>query len=138
MIRTIANTDIVKDANRDLGLEEHIKKWVNLGRVHYDDQCPNAKLFWIRMPSGLDGETIALLRRAVLDQDPKCLSEFVQINFLRFVDYLKTVTKAEDVSATRSEGNHKFICGSGSRIISDFAAQRPPFQVSPTGPEGRS
>jgi hypothetical protein len=38
MIRTIANTDIIKGANRDLGLEEQIKKRINLGGVHYDDQ----------------------------------------------------------------------------------------------------
>jgi hypothetical protein len=56
MIRIIANTDIVKDANRDLGLEEQIKKQVNFGGVHYDDQYPNAKLFRSLIPSGLDGE----------------------------------------------------------------------------------
>jgi hypothetical protein len=33
MIHTITNTDTVKNANRDLGLEEQIKKRVNLGGV---------------------------------------------------------------------------------------------------------
>jgi hypothetical protein len=138
MIRTIANTNIVKDATLDLGLEEQIKKRVNLGGVHYDDQSPNVKLFRIPTPSRPDGETIASLCLAVLDQDPECLSEFAQVNFLHFVDYLKTVGQAEEVSVTRSEGNQRFICGSGSRIINGFAAHKPPFQVSPTGSEGCS
>jgi hypothetical protein len=44
MVLATTNTNIVKDANRDLGEEEQIKKRVNLRGVHYDEQYPNAKL----------------------------------------------------------------------------------------------
>jgi hypothetical protein len=90
------------------------------------------------MLSTSNEETIALLCPAVLDQDPECLSAFVQIHFLCSVDYLKTVVKAEEVNVTRAECNQMFICGSGSRIISGLVAHRLPFQVSLTGPEGCS
>jgi hypothetical protein len=126
MIRTIAQTDIVKEANHDLGLDEPVHERVNLGGVHISDEEPSAKKSHLKLPLGLDAETIAACCLLVVDRHSGNMPEFPQIGFLRFVEYLKMLAIAARASRTNSETEQRFISGSGSRIITGFAAHRAP------------
>jgi hypothetical protein len=130
MLRTISQTDIVKEAERSLGVEENVRKRTNLAGVHYDDENPNTKILDIRLSVGLNPEAIAGICLDIVGvaspSEGHYTSEWVQVSFLRIVEYFKMIVRAERASQTSSEKDQHFICGSGSRIISGFAAHRPP------------
>jgi hypothetical protein len=83
---------------------------------------PAGKIFNLKLPSGLDPETIATDR--LLGADPEHMSDFAQIVFLRFVEYLKLL--ACQASRISSETEQRLISEPGSRIIIGFAAHRAP------------
>jgi hypothetical protein len=59
MEKTIAHTDIVKEAHRDLGVEEQVQNRVNVGGVHIDNRNPHAKVFDVKIPERWDHASIA-------------------------------------------------------------------------------
>jgi hypothetical protein len=133
MMRKIAQTDIAKDAARELRVDQHIHKRVNLGGVHYDDGDQHARMFSIVVPPELNPETIAAV----------CLTAGSGSGggreiFQNFVEYLTVVAIAESVSQGDSEKDHEFICGSGSRIMNGFQWHRPPIGALPPAPPGHS
>jgi hypothetical protein len=116
MERTIAHTDIVKEAHRDLGIEEPVRKRVNVGGVHVDSRHPHAKVFEVEMPEGLDHARIAEICLKAVHAQHGLLSEEEQCGFLQVCEYLKALAHAAAASATDKEINHRIIAGSGGQI----------------------
>jgi hypothetical protein len=130
MLRTIAHTDLVTEARRNLGLEEEVHKRVNLGGVHYDDRYPSTKYHSINMPSDIDPEIIASICLSLAATYPECVSDFVRSCFQSFVEYLTVIGIAEKSSQRNVHGQERFICGSGSRIINAFHWHESPIRTS--------
>jgi hypothetical protein len=82
IIRTIAHTDIVQEADCALELEEHAHHRVNLGEVQVDENPPHAKTFYIEMPTDLDPETIAGISIKVVHVQHGILSDDEFVAFL--------------------------------------------------------
>jgi hypothetical protein len=54
----LAQTDIVKEGNRDLGRDEPVRKRTNLGGVPRTDEERICAIFHFHLPSNLEEETI--------------------------------------------------------------------------------
>jgi hypothetical protein len=127
MIRTIAHADIAREAGRDLGLEEQLRKRVNLGGVHYDDDDRRGMMHQIEIPRGLDPDIIATICLNLASGYPNLDSEFVRNGFHCFTKYLTALGVIERASQIRGESDQQFACGSGSRILSGFQWHESPI-----------
>ena len=133
MLHTIAHTDIVKDANRVLELDEQLHKRDNLGGVQIDDRSPSENTFDLEMPWNLDPETIAAICLKAVHADEGILTEGEEVAFFQFRDYLLLLRVAAKASRRDNEENHTFMLGSASRIITMLRSQRPPGSNDPAG-----
>jgi hypothetical protein len=117
---TIAHTDIVNEAYRDLGLTTKVRNRISVGGVRIGDSAPPAKIFNVPWPENLTPNVIAdICLRAVHmrpDAPAGLLSDEEQVWFWQFVQYLRDLAKAAEASATNNEINQRFISGSGSKI----------------------
>jgi hypothetical protein len=124
MERSIAHTDIVTDAYRDLGLVVKVRNRISVG-VRIGDTAPPAKIFDIKWPQGLTPDLIADICLKAVHMGPQAVSELLtdedQVWFWQFVQILKDLTKAAEASATNNEINQRFISGSGSKIRTHLA-----------------
>jgi hypothetical protein len=133
MLRTIAHTDIVTDANRVLELDEQVHKRDNFGGVQIDDRSPNENTFDLEMPRNLDPETIAEICLKAVHADEGILTEGEEVAFFQFRDYLLLLRVAVKASCRDNEENHTFVLGPVSKIITMLRSQRPPGFNDPTG-----
>jgi hypothetical protein len=131
MIGTIAHTDIVQEADRALELQEHAHHCVNLAAVHIDENPPHAKTLHIEMPTNLDPETIAGISIKVVHIQHGILSDDELVAFLQFRDYLTLIASAAAASLASKEIKQRFICGSGSRIVSMLYIHHAPAADGP-------
>jgi hypothetical protein len=120
MERSIAHTDIVTDAYRDLGLVVKVRNRISVGGVRIGDTAPPAKIFNVAWPEALTPNLIAdICLKAVHmgpEAPPELLTDEEQVWFWQFVQYLKDLAKAAEASATNNEINQRFISGSGGKI----------------------
>jgi hypothetical protein len=116
MERTIAHTDIVKEAQRDLGLEEHPQHRINIGGVHIERGVIRSRIFHIRMPADLNPKVIAEVCLKAVHTEHELLLEEEQCWFFALVQYLKMPGSAAIARGTNNEINQRFIAGSGSQI----------------------
>jgi hypothetical protein len=120
MERSIAHTDIVNDAYRDLGLAVKVRNRISVGGVRIGDTAPPAKTFHVGLPEDLTPSLIAgICLKAVHigpEAPPNLLTDEEEVLFWQFVQYLKDLVKAADASATNNEINQRFISGSGGKI----------------------
>jgi hypothetical protein len=116
MERTIAHTHIVKEAQWHLGLEEHVHNRLNLAGVHIDSSAPPPITIEVGMPDNLTPDLIADICLHAVHVGPDGLAEDEALGFRNFVQYLRMLRHAAEVSARNREANHRHISGSGGQI----------------------
>jgi hypothetical protein len=120
MERSIAHTDIVSDAYRDLGLAAKVRNRISVAGVRIGETAPHTKIFNIAWPENLTPNLLADICLKAVHMGPQAppglLTDEEQVWFWEFVQYLKDLTRAADASATNKEINQRFISGSGGKI----------------------
>jgi hypothetical protein len=116
----------VKEASRELELDERVHKRANLGGAHYDEDKPQAKIHEINAPSELDPKMIARICVSIAATCPAGMSDFGWKKFELFRTFLTAMTIAASASERASEIEQRFVCGSGSRIINVVKSHTPP------------
>jgi hypothetical protein len=125
MIRKIAQTDVVREADWALGLEESIRSRVNLAGVRVGDPAADAGITHVEMPVGLEAGTIAKLCLKAAHTAQGALSEDDQVRYLQVQEYLKALDCAACRSRLRSETSHYLIATSASRIVTLLKSHSP-------------
>jgi hypothetical protein len=132
MMRTIAHSDIVQAADWDLGVQETAQKRTNVAGAHIGDPNSDARIMQIDVPANLHPREAALACLKAVHAGEVPLSESEQIAYLRFVEYLKAVKKAEGQSCLRHEVHRHIITSSSARIVTRLIDKSPECSHPPS------
>jgi hypothetical protein len=117
MIRRIAQTELVREADWHLGLEDSIRARVNLAGVRIGDPATDTRITPVDMPLSLDARKVAMLCLKAVHTAEGILSEDEQLSYLRVQEYLRGLDSAARQSRLRTEVDHHFIATSSARIV---------------------
>jgi hypothetical protein len=117
MIRRIAQTELVREADWHLGLEDSIRARVNLPGVRIGDPARDTLITPVDMPLSLEARKVAMLCLKAVHTAQRILSEDEQLGYLQVQEYLRGLDSAARRSRLRTEVDHHFIATSAARIV---------------------
>jgi hypothetical protein len=117
MTKTIAHTDLVKEAMEKLELKDTVPGRVNLAGVRLGTDPPGKITYSVEMQNEMGPEQIALICLKAVHVVEGGLDVEEQIAFLQFRQYLTLLQRAADESRTNREINQRFGVSSGARIV---------------------
>jgi hypothetical protein len=117
MIRRIAQIDIIREADWNLGLGDSIRARVNLAGVRIGDPATDAVVAPVDVPLSLEACQVAIICLKAVDAAQGILSEDEQLGYLQVQGYLRGLDSAARRSRLRTEVNYHLISTSVARIV---------------------